>query len=90
MYIYICTRIAGDLNKTRLAFRLPSNKKIDRYFSKSDTVQSLYAFVAREEEMQGKLFDIFTTYPSINLSDQKDKSVEEARILNTQLAVRLK
>lgn len=81
--------IVGDANRTRLAFRLPSNKKTDRHFSKSDTVRSLYAFVAGEGELQKKLFDIFTVTPSVNLSDQKDKSIEEASLLNTLLAVRL-
>ena len=87
---FYCTFVADDVNGTRLAFRLPSSKKLERHFLKTNTVRCLYAFIASEEDTQGKLFDIFTSYPVVSLINKKDLSVEAAGLLNSQVTVRFK
>ena len=84
---FICK--GEDINSTRLSLKLPSSRKIERYFLKSDKVSVLFALASKEYEIADKAFTIKTAMPIVDLAEKIDMTLEEAGILNSQVILRL-
>ena len=77
----------------KISIRLATGgKPIVRRFKMSDSVRSLFAFVASMmddgEQDRRKRFDVMTAFPTKSLSEVMESSLEENGLANSQVIVR--
>mmetsp|Transcript_31899 Transcript_31899/g.73295 ORF Transcript_31899/g.73295 Transcript_31899/m.73295 type:complete len:367 (+) Transcript_31899:3-1103(+) len=74
----------------RIQLRMPDAKRLVRKFTVSDTVKTIYAFVAQnnEEAKGGRTFSLMAGYPPKSLEGEMDKTIEQCNLAGQAITVR--
>ena len=73
-----------------MLIRLPSGKRLERLFHRTDVVKSVFAVIASDAEMAEKDFCVYTSFPATDIGEKMQLTIEEAGLLTCQVTVRYK
>jgi hypothetical protein len=86
---------AGTPGCTRVQFRLPNGKRLQRVFPLAAPVAALYRFaheayvVSKQAEAEGEGFDLTTVFPAASLRGamERGETVEGAKLANSAISL---
>ena len=79
---------AEESDSCRIQIKLPDGTAVVRRYLKSNTIKALHAVAKGSIEDSALQFEMVITYPSKNLSDSLDMTLDEAGLAGAQVLVR--